>query len=169
MPSVVVVGAGVVGLATAFQLAQRGVTDIAVVERRAIGSGASGKSGAIVRTHYSNANETRLALEGRTFFERWADIVGGDCGFIRTGILIIASSDARADMDANMAIQRDLGIRVDLVDRTDLRDIDPALNLDDGALAAYEPEAGVADAMATCNGFAPPCGASASGSTSIRR
>lgn len=153
MPAVVVVGAGVVGLATAFQLAQRGVTDIAVLERRAIGSGASGKSGAIIRTHYSNAHETRLALEGRRFFENWGDVVGGNCGFVRTGFLIITSADARADMDANMALQRNLGIRVDLVDQAALRDIDPAVVLDDGALAAYEPDAGAADSMATCNGF----------------
>lgn len=154
MPAVVVVGAGVVGLATAFQLAQRGIRDITVLERRSIGAGASGKSGAIVRTHYSNEHETRLALEGRQFFERWSDIVGGSCGFVRTGIIVVAAPDSRADMAANLAIQRALGIAVEPVDAAALREIDPAVSLDDGAIAAFEPDAGVADAMATCNGFA---------------
>ena len=46
---VVVIGGGVNGLSTAFQLAKRGVQDVVVLERRQLGSGATGKSGALVR------------------------------------------------------------------------------------------------------------------------
>lgn len=151
---VVVVGAGVVGLATAFQLASRGVRDIVVLERRTIAAGASGKSGAIVRTHYSNEYESRLALEGRRFFEDWADIVGGDCGFERTGIIVVAAPESRTALEANVAMQHRLGIRVEIVDASALREIDPEVSLDDGAIAAFEPDAGAADAIATCHGFA---------------
>src|SRR5215213_3723845 len=63
MADVVVVGGGVIGLSTAFQLAKRGVHDVVVLERRHLGSGASGKSGALVRAHYANVPEARLTHE----------------------------------------------------------------------------------------------------------
>ena len=54
---VVVIGGGVNGAATAFQLAKRGVKRVLLLERRQIGAGATGKSGALVRAHYSNVSE----------------------------------------------------------------------------------------------------------------
>ena len=40
---VVVIGGGVNGVSTAFQLAKRGARDVVVLERRHLGSGATGK------------------------------------------------------------------------------------------------------------------------------
>ena len=154
MPSVVIIGGGVVGLSTAFHLGKRGVRDVTLLERRFIGAGASGKSGAIIRTHYSNEPETRLAIEGQRYFGDWANIVGGDCAFERTGLIVVTSPDARDDLEANVAMQRSLGVRVEMVGRDELRELDPAVSLEDGGIAAYEHDAGVTDAMATCNSLA---------------
>jgi sarcosine oxidase subunit beta len=49
---VVIVGGGVHGLATAYYLAKRGVTGIAVLEKSYLGSGASGRNTAIIRSNY---------------------------------------------------------------------------------------------------------------------
>jgi sarcosine oxidase subunit beta len=154
MADVVIVGAGIVGLSTAFQLSRRGVRDIVIVERRFVGAGASGKSGAIVRTHYSNEHESRLAIEGLHFFEQWGDIVGGDCGFTRIGLVIVTPKVSRADLEANVTMQRGLGVDVALVDAAGLGEIDPDLRLEDDAVAAYESGAGAADSMAACNTLA---------------
>ena len=154
MPEVVIVGGGIVGLSTAFHLASKGVRDVTVVERRFIGAGASGKSGAIIRTHYSNEPETRLAIEGLRVFRAWADIVGGDCRFERTGLIVLVPPESLSDLEANVTMQRSLGVDVEIVDETQLRELDPAVSLADGAVAAYEPEAGVSDSMAACNSLA---------------
>jgi sarcosine oxidase subunit beta len=154
MPSVVIVGGGVIGLSTAFHLGKRGIRDVTLLERRFIGAGASGKSGAIIRTHYSNEHETRLALEGQRYFQNWADIVGGDCAFERTGLIVVTAPGAKADLEANVAMQRSLGVRVEIVGPEELHDLDPAVSLEDGGVAAFEHDAGVADAMATCNSLA---------------
>lgn len=154
MPSVIVVGGGIVGLSTAFHLARLGVRDVTLLERRFIGAGASGKSGAIIRTHYSNEPEMRLAAEGQQYFQNWGEFVGGDCGFERTGLIVIAPPESRADLEANVALQRSLGIRAEIVAAGDAADLDPAVDLGDGGVAAYEPDAGVTDAMAVCNTLA---------------
>jgi sarcosine oxidase subunit beta len=151
---VVIVGAGIVGLSTAFHLGRRGIRDVTIVERRFIGAGASGKSGAIIRTHYSNEPETRLAIEGLHTFQHWADVIGGDCRFTRTGLFVLTTPEARGDLEANIAMQRSLGVEVAMVDAAQARQLDPALNLDDGAIGAFEQNAGVADAMAACNSLA---------------
>src|SRR3954453_5579368 len=73
---VVIIGAGVNGLATAFELSKRGAGRIVVLERRFIGAGASGKSGALVRQHYANTAEAVLTRESLPIFQNWNDYVG---------------------------------------------------------------------------------------------
>src|SRR5260370_27182398 len=60
---VVVIGGGVNGVSTAFNLARLGVRRVTVVERRYLAAGATGKSGALVRMHYTNETESPLAWE----------------------------------------------------------------------------------------------------------
>jgi sarcosine oxidase subunit beta len=61
---VVIVGAGVHGLATAYYLAARwGITDVAVIDKGYIGGGGSGRNTAIVRSNY-------LTPEGVAFYDR---------------------------------------------------------------------------------------------------
>ena len=48
----VIIGGGVMGLCTALHLAEQGVQRVVLLEKRCIGAGSSGKSGAILRQHY---------------------------------------------------------------------------------------------------------------------
>src|SRR2546427_10955686 len=74
---VVVVGGGVNGASTAYHLAARGVKNVLLLERRHLGAGGTGKSGALVRMHYTNQAEARLALGRPQIFREFRDIVGG--------------------------------------------------------------------------------------------
>src|SRR3989442_5581972 len=100
---VVVVGAGVNGLSSAFHLASAVCMRVVVVEQRDVGAGATGKSGALVRTHYTNEPETRLAFESMKYFQNWGDIVGGECGFQPVGLLVFTPPAFRDHLDANVA------------------------------------------------------------------
>jgi glycine/D-amino acid oxidase-like deaminating enzyme len=64
----VVIGGGVVGASTAFHLASLGLQHVVVCERRWPAAGATGKSGALVRTHYTNEPEARLAQASLRYF-----------------------------------------------------------------------------------------------------
>ena len=78
---VVVIGGGVNGASTAFHLTGLGVRRVVLLERRQLAAGASGKSGALVRMHYTNEAESRLAWESLKVFRNFGALVGGECGF----------------------------------------------------------------------------------------
>jgi sarcosine oxidase subunit beta len=150
----VVVGAGIVGLSTAWHLVQQGVRDVVVLERSYVGAGASGKSGAIIRTHYANEHETRLAVEGLEFFRNFKERVGVDCRFNEHGYLVFVDPEARDALEANLAIQRSFGMAARIIDADELREIDGSASVEDGAIVGYEPTAGTVDGMEACNAFA---------------
>jgi sarcosine oxidase subunit beta len=153
---VVVIGGGVNGLSTAFQLAVRGVENVVVLERAHLGSGASGKSGALVRAHYTNVPEARLTHESIKIFKNWSDLVGaGDPGYEETGFIRVVSPADEPALWANVAaLREDVGIDTYMVTPEELREIEPLMRTDDITYAAFEPHAGFCDPNATLYGFA---------------
>ncbi len=151
---VVVVGAGVNGASTAFHLAKAGAGKVVVVEREHLAAGASGKSGALVRMHYTNEPETRLARASLDYFQNWDEIVGGECGFQPVGLLVFVAREQRADLEANVAMQREVGVNTQLISPDEARELDPSLFVDDVDIVAYEPDSGYADPNATTYSFA---------------
>ena len=150
----IVIGGGVIGASTAFHLAKAGVGRIALVERRTICSGNTRKSGAIVRMHYSNDPEARLALASLPYFHHWSELVGGTCGFRATGFAILVGPENRERLERNVARLRALGAETSVVGPAELRELMPALQTDGVAAAAYEPTSGYADAVMTTRSFA---------------
>ncbi len=151
---VVVIGAGANGCSTAFHLAKMGAGKVVVVEQGHLASGASGKSGALVRTSYANEPETRLAVESIKYFSNWGELVGGDCGFQRIGLLTFTPPEYRDRLEARVAMHRELGVDAHLIRPEDARELDPSLYVDDVELVEYEPDSGFADPNATVFGFA---------------
>ncbi|MEA2584251.1 MAG: hypothetical protein QOF33_2336 [Thermomicrobiales bacterium] len=151
---VVVIGGGVNGASAAFQLTKRGVRDVVLLERRQLGAGATGKSGALVRAHYSNVPETHLTLESLKIFRNWEDEVGyGDPGFEATGFVRLVLPEDEAKLRANVAAQQSLGGETSVVTAAELREIEPLLRTDDLTVAGFEPTSGFADPNATLYGF----------------
>jgi sarcosine oxidase subunit beta len=151
--SVVVVGGGVMGCSIAFHLAERGV-DTLVVERGTVCSGMTARSGALVRSHYTNEPEARMALAGLRYFQDWGDRVGGWCGFTVTGAAILVGPGEGARLDRNVAMLRRVGVDTEAVAPEDLAAEHPELDLTGVERAAVEPGSGYADPVATTFAFA---------------
>jgi sarcosine oxidase subunit beta len=152
---VVVVGGGVNGVSTAFQLAKRGMHDVVLLERTYLGAGATGKSGALVRCHYANVPESRLTHESLRIFRHWeAEVGAGSPGFAPIGFLQVVAPEHEERLRANVADQQRIGIDTRVVDRHELQEIEPFLFTDDLTVAAFEPGSGYADPNATLHGFA---------------
>ena len=143
-----------VGCSLAFHLAQLGAEVTVFDQGASVCAGMSSRSGAVVRMHYSFAPEAALAWKSLAYFENWARMVGGRCGFVRTGFAVVVAPDNADKLRANVAMLKSLGIETDLVDRDQLKKIEPAVRVDDVGLAAYEPRSGYADPVATTEAFA---------------
>ena len=143
-----------VGCSLAFHLAQLGAEVTVFDQGASVCAGMSSRSGALVRMHYSFAPEAALAWKSLAYFENWARMVGGRCGFVRTGFAVVVAPDNADKLRANVAMLKSLGIETDLVDRDQLKKIEPAVRVDDVGLAAYEPRSGYADPVATTEAFA---------------
>ena len=149
---IIVIGAGVQGASLAFHLAARGAS-VVVIERSTVAAGASGRSSGLVRLHYHLLAETQLAWISFPYFRDWAERVGGDCGFTKTGFLWIEPASGGDRLRANVADHRALGIETSVVDAAEMRLIAPGLAVEDDEVAAYEPGSGYADPFGTTSGF----------------
>jgi sarcosine oxidase subunit beta len=149
----VVIGAGVMGTSTAFQLVQRGMKRVVVLEKSTVAAGSSGKSSALVRMHYTFLPEARLAFESLHWFQEWQDRVGGNCGFLKTGFIRLVTPDKTHLMRQNVPRLRSIGINTSLVSGEELHELDPEVETSDIEVAAYEPDSGYADGYATAQAF----------------
>jgi sarcosine oxidase subunit beta len=150
---IIVVGAGVQGASLAFHLARAGA-DVVVLERAAVGAGATGRSSGFVRMHYDLELEARLAWASYPYFADWAGRVGeGDAGFVRTGFLQLVPASATAALRANVAAHQRIGIVTEVLDQAALSKLVPGIVAEDIEVAAYEPLSGYADPTGTAAGF----------------
>lgn len=151
---VVVIGAGAMGCSIAFHLARAGAGRVLVLDKGGICSGMTYRSGALVRLHYTNPHEARVALKAYEYFHNWADIVGGDCGFQQTGFLFVVGPEQVETLRANVAMLRGLGVQTEVIGADDVRAAQPFARTDDIGAAAYEPRSGYADPQKTTLAFA---------------
>jgi sarcosine oxidase, subunit beta len=142
---VIVVGAGVVGAATALHLSLLGERDVVVLDRGATGCGMSCRSSALVRMHYTFAPEVELALRSDAMFEAWPELTGRPCCIRRTGFVRIVRRGEEEALRSNVDMQRALGARTELIGPAGLKEIAPAMYADDIGSAAWEPEGGYGD------------------------
>jgi sarcosine oxidase subunit beta len=145
---VIIIGAGVHGASLAFHLAVRGAKPL-VLEKSFLAAGATGRSSGLVRMHYDLQVEARLAFASLKYFQNWRELVGGDCGFTRTGFLQFVTADQVEALRLNVISQQALGINTALVTSGEVRELAPYLDVDDVVLAAYEPDSGYADPSST--------------------
>ncbi len=140
---VLIIGGGVQGASLAFHLARRGVKVI-VLEKTFVAAGATGRSSGLVRMHYDTEAASRLAWVSFQYFRNWQEVVGGECGFTRTGFLQIVGSDLEAALKVNTAMHQRIGIPSFLITADDVKRLAPSFATDDFVVAAYEPESGYA-------------------------
>src|SRR5687768_12388109 len=122
---VVVVGAGIMGCATALELAARGVRDILVLERAVPGAEASSAAAGMLAAQIESQDDDELGrfVAARDAYEAWAlalrEQTGIDVGHRRSGALeIIRDEGALAKARVRVDRHRARGLRAELLDRT---------------------------------------------------
>src|SRR5262245_18694221 len=149
---VIVVGGGVNGVSIAYALAARGVGGVVLCEQAALANGASGRSSALVRMHYTNEWDARLAFASFPVFRNWPEIMGGPPVFTHAGFVNVVAPAYAEALGKNVEMLRGIGVNTTALTPGQLRDLQPFVNVDDIGAAAWEPESGYADPAATVEG-----------------
>ena len=151
---VVIVGGGIEGAAAAWALAERGVTDVLVVERNTVGSGMTGKSSGIVRCHYGVSSLAAMATVGLEVFESAEALFGHDIGFRQNGYVVGVGEPNVESLRKSLAAQRAVGVQTEEVDTAEVAKMWPFAELAPFAAFAFEPRGGFGDAYQTAQAFA---------------
>ncbi|MBE2268650.1 MAG: FAD-binding oxidoreductase [Anaerolinea sp.] len=150
---VIIIGGGITGTSAAYQLALQGHSVI-LLEKGYIAAGGTGRTGGIIRQHYSNETTASMALRALKVWSDFDNVVGGDPGFRRYGALFAVGKSDLDGLKSNIALQQRVGINVQFLDPDGIREVAPYLNVDDLGGGAYEPDAGCADGAMAANAFA---------------
>jgi sarcosine oxidase subunit beta len=143
----VVVGAGVVGLAVARAARERGAS-VVVLERNGISSGQSGVQPGGIRQQWGTEVATRLARESAAFYERSDETLPFSLrlGLQRCGYLFVAHSEgALARLAANVDVQRRCGVPSRVVEPAEAAELVPGLDVTTVVGGTWCPEDGYFD------------------------
>lgn len=149
---IAVIGGGIVGGSIAWQLASRGAGNVTVYEKSVVAAGASGRTGALLRRHYTNEAEARLAQIGWETYINWDERVGGSCGHVPCPVIVTVATkgDYASNVDLmrqNIAMQNRLGIDSRLITAAELQELQPHTYVGDVDYVSYEPDSGYVDSV----------------------
>ncbi len=118
---IVIIGGGIVGVATAWCLARKGV-QVTLCEKGFIAGEQSGRNWGWVRIQGRDEREVPMMLESLEIWRTLADEIGEDVGFAAGGCLYAARSDSElARLETWLEVARQHGIPTRVITQSELR------------------------------------------------
>ena len=161
---VVIIGAGVHGLATAYYLGkEHGITNVAVLEKSYLGAGNSGRNTAILRANYRTPEGIPFFAASLELYEQLSQELGWNVLFSQCGHLTLAHTDsAVAGLRLRAEANNLFGVENRVIDREELHQLVPALDCSDRPryeilAALYNPPGGIIRHDAVVWGYARAC------------
>jgi sarcosine oxidase, subunit beta len=157
---VVIIGGGAHGLATAYYLRKHGITDVAVLEKGYIGSGAAGRNTTILRSNYKTPEGARFYDSSVKLYEGLGQELDFNLLFSQCGHLTLAHSDRAMFVMANRAeVNRLQGIDSRLIGPEEVKALAPTMYVGEDCTypilgALYHPPGGIIRHDAVVWGFA---------------
>ncbi|MEE8141971.1 MAG: FAD-dependent oxidoreductase [Planctomycetota bacterium] len=145
----IIVGGGIMGVNIALRLAREKLGKVLLLEKTFLGAGSTGKSGAILRQHYSHETTIRMARESLLHYRDYHARTGSDIGFQNPGMVFITHERDLQAMKKNVELQQSLGVQVEILNSEALSDFEPRGQFRPHDIAAWEPEAGYVDPLRT--------------------
>jgi sarcosine oxidase subunit beta len=128
---VVIIGAGVHGLAIAYYLGKRGITNIAVLDKGYLGGGASGRNTAIVRSNYRTPEGVAFYNESVKLYEKLALELDYNVMFSQQGHLTVAHNERGVvTLRERAEVNKLLGVNSRLIDRSEIARLVPGMDMD---------------------------------------
>lgn len=139
---VVIVGAGIMGLATAYHLAKdHARRRILVLDASYLCGGASGRNGGGIRAQWSSEANVRLMQESLAMCKDFAHQHRINTWFRQGGYLFLARDERRAgELQKSVELQRRLGLKTRSIDAAEAREIVPQLEPRGITAASFNPD-----------------------------
>lgn len=151
---VLVCGGGIVGLAAAHALADRGA-DVTLCEQGSLGGGSTARSAGGIRSQFSTRINVELSLFSKHVWNTFEDRFDVDIGLRTSGYLFLARSESVAErFRDDVQMQRDLGAETEFLDPVAATEYCPELNTERFRAATYNPTDGFADPNLAVQGYA---------------
>lgn len=158
---VVIVGGGAHGLACAYYLAKNhGITNVAVMEKRYIGSGGSGRNTTIIRSNYLTPEGVRFYDESVKLYEQMSAEFDFNVMFSQRGHLTLAHTDgAVRTMRRRAEVNQLQGVDSRLIFPEEIKRLCPPIDVSDHPrypilAALYHPPGGIIRHDAVVWGYA---------------
>ncbi|MBP1986827.1 NAD(P)/FAD-dependent oxidoreductase [Halolamina salifodinae] len=151
--NVVVVGGGIIGLASAYYLEQRGA-DVTVLEKSSIGAGNTGRANGGIRAQFTSPVSSALSKESIEVWESFDEQFGVDIKYRRPGYLFLARTESTAEQfRENVAKQNEQDIPSRFVTPQEAKELCPGLYHEEFVGGTYCPIDGIADPHLALQGF----------------
>jgi sarcosine oxidase subunit beta len=138
---VVIIGGGIMGLALAFNLAERGEKDVVVLERGYLCAGASGRNGGGIRAQWGTPTLINLARRSIELMRRFARDMGINVWFRQGGYLFLAKSDEVVErIERSAKLHNEHGVPTQILTPDAARDVVPQLTMKGVKAAAWNPK-----------------------------
>jgi heterotetrameric sarcosine oxidase beta subunit len=152
---VVIVGAGIQGLALGYELTKLGIGDVCVLDAGYPGSGASGRNGELIRSAFNSTEWARLFDAS---LRRWHDLsveLDFNVLFTQAGYLVVATTeDELARCAEGAASQRRLGVASELIGAREVAELAPEIDPAVVAGGVFQEQGGYAHHDAAVWGYA---------------
>lgn len=161
---IVIIGAGVHGLSTAYYLSKLGVANIAVLDRGYVGGGGSARTTAILRANYFTAEAIPFFRESLKLYEDLSSELDLNLLFDQTGRLDLGHSESAVfGLQTRADFNRLLGVDSRMIGPAEISELVPAMDMRTEKLfpvlaALYHPPAGVIRHDAVVWGYARGAG-----------
>jgi sarcosine oxidase subunit beta len=139
---IVVIGAGIMGLSIAYQLARsHGKRDIVVLDASYLCGGASGRNGGGLRAQWSSETNVRLMQESLRLCREFAREHRINTWFRQGGYLFLARShDTLAQLEGSVGLQNECGLMTRMLAASEISGIVPELSTEGVLGASYNPD-----------------------------
>jgi len=153
--NVVVIGAGVIGLSVAYELARAGIGQIALLEKEELpGMGSTASCTGGIRLQFAGEANIRCSQYGLERYGKFEEELGVDVELETNGYLFLLSDrDQIARFSQGHELQNSLGVTSRFVDTEWITQIAPFLSLENIVSGSYCPQEAHADPSKVCQAY----------------